>query len=133
MALKILIVDDEPMIHMLYKTHLQKEGFEPLCATTAAEGLEMARTAKPALIIMDVLMPGTTGLSTLRELKADGSIGHIPVVVMTAAVDRYVETSQEAKAAGAALFLTKPISPPQLIKEIKRLLEGEPPAHVEPV
>ncbi len=130
---KVLIVDDEPLIHLLYSRPIRNAGYEPLCAKTAAEGLDLARAEKPVVIIMDVMLPGTTGLSALRELKVDAEMKQIPVIVITAAVDRYVETSQEAAAAGAALFLTKPISPPQFVNEIKRLLEAAPPVGVDSV
>lgn len=129
MALKILLVDDEPLVHLLFRNHLENSGFRVLSAANADEALATARAERPALIVMDVMLPGTNGLAALRELKANPQLMAIPVIVVTAAVDKYHETSQEAAASGAALFLTKPISPAQLIKEIERLLNPPPPAN----
>jgi CheY-like chemotaxis protein len=122
MPTRVLIVDDEPLMHMLYKSHLEKAGYQLLSAKTGEEGLVMAKAEKPAVIIMDVILPGIDGLAVLRELKNEEATKNIPVIVITAAVSQqHHATRQEATAGGAALFMTKPISPAQLVSEIQKL------------
>jgi CheY-like chemotaxis protein len=117
---KILIVDDDPVVHMLYKRHLEKEGFELLMARNGVEALTVAAQSKPDLILMDVMMPAKDGLAALRELKQNESTRHVPVIVMTANVSEYNTSAQEAKIGGAEGLLTKPLSPAKLVAEVRR-------------
>jgi two-component system alkaline phosphatase synthesis response regulator PhoP len=119
---KILIVDDDPVVHMLYKRHLEKEGFELLTARNGVEALSVAAESKPDLIIMDVMMPAKDGLSALRELKQKVATRDVPVIVMTANVSQYSTSIEEAKLGGAAGLLTKPLSPAKLVEEVRRIL-----------
>ena len=122
MPLKVLIVDDEPLMHMLYKGHLEKAGYELISAKSGEEGLTMARSALPAVIVMDIMLIGMDGLAALRELKNDATTKDIPVIIITAAISQeHHATRQESIASGAALFLTKPIGPAQLVAEVQRL------------
>ena len=119
---KVLFVDDEALMHMLYKGHIEKAGYQLLSASSAEEGLVIAKTERPAVVIMDVILTGMTGLAALRELKLDDATKTIPVIVITAAISQqHHATRQEAIASGAASFLTKPIGPAQLVTEIQRL------------
>src|ERR1051326_77142 len=78
---------------------------------------KMAKRDLPRLIIMDVMMPGTDGLTALRELKKAEATKAIPVIVATANVEQHLAARQEAQFSGAAAFLTKPLSPAQLLSE----------------
>jgi CheY-like chemotaxis protein len=119
---KVLIVDDEVLMHLLYKSHIEKAGYQMISAKSGEEVLAIALAEKPAVIIMDVMLPGKNGLGVLRELKTDDRTKTIPVIVITAAVSQqHHATRQESVASGAALFMTKPISPAQLLNEISRL------------
>jgi CheY-like chemotaxis protein len=122
MTNKVLIVDDDPLMHLLYKRHLEGAGYELINASNAIEALEMAKRELPRLIIMDVMMPGTDGLTALRELKKAEATKAIPVIVATANVEQHLAARQEAQFSGAAAFLTKPLSPAQLLSEVKRLV-----------
>ena len=117
---KILIVDDEP--HMLRVTELsvKKGGYEVLLARDGRVAVALAGQAQPALIVMDLLMPELDGMQALRELKQNPATARIPVILLTSR--GHVVTRQEAESSGAALFLTKPFSPTQLLKEVQRLL-----------
>lgn len=119
---KILIVDDDPLVHMLYKRHLEREGFELLMARNGVEALAVAAETKPDLILMDVMMPTKDGLSALRELKQNEATRGVPVIVMTANVAQYNTSAQEAKIGGAERLLTKPLSPAKLVEEVRRIL-----------
>ena len=120
---KILIVDDEPIVHRLLQHHLERAGYELLAATNGREAIEMATREEPELIVMDVMMAEMDGLTALRRLKKDDDTKGIPVIMITA--NSHAVTRQESEAAGAALFLTKPFSPNQLLNEIKRLVPGK--------
>ncbi|MCC7274455.1 MAG: response regulator, partial [Alphaproteobacteria bacterium] len=101
---KILVVDDDPNVHNLLGAILAKEGFFAIHAYGGEEALEMARTERPALITLDVMMPKVNGWSVLTALKADADIGQIPVVMVTISDERGLGYSL-----GAAEFVTKPI------------------------
>lgn len=120
---KVLVVDDEPLIGLLYHRHIEKAGFHLLTASTAQDGLLMAQREAPALIIVDVILPQVDGLSLVRQLKAAESTKNIPTIVFTAVLlQEHFATAREASLSGATVFLTKPISPDRLVSEMKRLV-----------
>ena len=120
MPAKVLIVDDEPHMLRVTELSLRKGGFQLLVGRNGLEALEIAAREKPALVVMDVLMPELDGLEALRQLKQNPETAGIPVIMLTAR--GHVMTRQEAGESGAALFLTKPFSPTQLLQEVKRLI-----------
>jgi CheY-like chemotaxis protein len=120
---KVLVVDDEPLIGLLYHRHIEKAGFCLITASTAQEGLLIAQKEAPAVIIIDVILPQVDGLSLVRQLKAADATRNIPTIVFTAVtLKEYFETAREANQSGATIFLTKPISPDRLVSEMKRLV-----------
>jgi two-component system, OmpR family, response regulator len=121
MPAKILIVDDEPHMRRLIELSLQKGGFELVLGKDGREALELAAREKPALIILDVTMPGIDGLTALRQLRESSGASCPPVIMLTARGHQV--TRQQAEESGAALFLTKPFSPSQLLAEARRLIE----------
>jgi CheY-like chemotaxis protein len=110
---------------MLYKRHLEREGFELLTARNGVEALTAAAQTKPDLILMDVMMPTKDGLTALRELKQNQAMRDVPVIVMTANVSQYITSIEEAKLAGAQSLLTKPLSPAKLVEEVRRIFPKE--------
>ena len=121
---KILVVDDEPIVQRLLQHHLERAGHEMLTAANGREAIEIANRDDPELIVMDVMMAEMDGLTALRCLKKDSETKAIPVIMITA--NPHYVTKQESEAAGAALFLTKPFSPTQLMNEIRRLVPERP-------
>jgi CheY-like chemotaxis protein len=119
---KILIVDDDTLMHMLYRNHLERAGFQVLAAKNGREAVEVAARELPQLIFMDVMMPETDGLTALRELQKSDATKGIPVIVVTASLGEHNASRKEATTAGAAGFLSKPISPKQMLEEIRRQL-----------
>jgi CheY-like chemotaxis protein len=117
---KILIVDDDTLMHMLYRHHLERAGFQVLTAINGREAVEVATRELPQLIFMDIMMPEVDGLTALRELKKSDATKAIPVIVITANVSEYTASRQEATMCGAAGFLSKPLSPTQMLDEIRR-------------
>ncbi|HEU5072124.1 MAG TPA: response regulator [Verrucomicrobiae bacterium] len=124
MTPKILVVDDEPYMHVLMKHHLDRAGFETLKAVNGREAVSAASRDHPAAIVMDFMMEEMDGLTALKVLKADDATKDIPVIIVTA--NGHILTRQEAESSGAVLFLTKPFSPAKLMHEIRRLVP-EPP------
>ena len=117
--LKILVADDEIYMVRLLEMTLKKGGYEVVTCRDGAEALAISATAKPQLIVMDVMMPGLDGLSAIRQLKQNEATRSIPVVVLSS--KGHALTRVEAEAAGAALFLAKPFSPNQLLSEVKKI------------
>ncbi len=121
MAPRILVVEDNAVNLELLIALLEQEGCEVLVAETADAGLRLARTAQPALILMDVQLPGMTGYEATRHLKADPVTAAIPVIALTAlAMQGEVE---RAKAAGCVGYLTKPLDTQVLRDTLRQFLE----------
>jgi CheY-like chemotaxis protein len=123
MSNQVLVVDDDPLMHRLFKHHFERAGYQLLSATNGREALDIAAREHPGLIVMDVMMPEVDGLAALRELKKADDTKTIPVIVITA--NPLPVVSKESGNAGGAVFMTKPFSPAQLLKEIQRLLPLE--------
>jgi DNA-binding response OmpR family regulator len=120
-TIKILVADDEVYMLRLLEMTLKKGGYEVVSCRDGKEALTTAVTVLPQLIVLDVMMPGLDGLGALRQLKENPATKKIPVVVLSA--KGHALTRVEAETAGAALFLTKPFSPNQLLGEVKKILE----------
>ncbi|MGH6945769.1 MAG: response regulator [Kiloniellales bacterium] len=100
----VLVVDDDPIVLDLMRRFLTKEGFDVVTAEHGEEGLGLARSLKPAVITLDVLMPGLDGWSVLQELKADPELAAIPVLMLT-----IVDEKNKGYSLGASDYMTKPI------------------------
>src|SRR5947207_13869733 len=119
---KILIVEDDKKIVAALTTRLKAAGYEVLTAVNGLEGLKLAVTSKPDLIIMDVWMPGGVGLLIAERLKALG-LADVPVIFLTAS--HKSELWELAKQVEPAGFFEKPYDPKQLLAAIRcALAEG---------
>lgn len=116
----ILIVEDNEKNLKLVRDLLQFNGYETVEAMTAEEGIEMARTNRPSLILMDVQLPGMDGISALGHLRADSLTQEIPVVAITASV----MTTERKKIleAGFDGYQAKPLNIKEFIPAIKNVL-----------
>jgi PleD family two-component response regulator len=113
---RILVVDDDPDILQYVKMNLELEGFEAETASNGLEALEIATKHPPALVLMDVMMPGMDGLTTLRHLRNDPATSSVPVVMLTAralAKDRV-----KGLDLGADDYITKPFAVEELIARV---------------
>jgi len=126
MSLKVLIVDDDPLVHMLYSRPLIGAGYEVLTARDGIEALAVAARESPELVLMDVMMAGMDGLSALRELRRADATKQTPVIVITSNVTTHAAARREAELAGASGFLTKPFSPAQLLAEVTKHVPPAP-------
>lgn len=116
----ILIVEDNPSHMELAATLLGKFGYAVLKAGDAEEGLRLVRERHPDLVLMDVNLPGTDGLTATRQLKDDPATRDIPVVVQTSFVSEHPE--REILAAGAAGFIAKPYHYKEFLSAVQAAL-----------
>ncbi|PYJ08754.1 MAG: hypothetical protein DME25_00660 [Verrucomicrobia bacterium] len=121
MTKTILFADDDPLMHLLYKHHVEQAGYQWIGAKNGREALEAAAQQEPQLAVMDVVMPEMDGLSALVELKKTEATKAMPVIVMTSDPS-YAQRKREFTELGAAAFLTKPFSPAQLLEAVGRLV-----------
>lgn len=122
---KVLIADDEPAIVELVRYTLEAPDVEILEAGTGLQALEIARAARPDLVLLDVHMPGMTGIEVCRRLRQDPALADTCVVMLTAAGQE--GDRLQGRAVGADEYLTKPFSPLRLV-QIVRFLLAEAPA-----
>lgn len=116
----VLVVDDDPFIRKLIATTLEDvAGVELHEAGDGHEAVAQARAERPALVFLDVDMPGIDGIEVCRLLRGDADTSGATIVMLTAAHGDGVE--REAEEAGADLFLTKPFSPLDLLRLVDRL------------
>lgn len=116
---KILIADDEMTLRFLVLETLDDTQYELLEATDGNEALETARQLHPALILLDVAMPGLSGNEVCQQLKKDPATRDIIIIMLTA--HSQTKDRELAMAAGADHFMTKPFSPSQLIRLIEQV------------
>jgi CheY-like chemotaxis protein len=121
----VLIVDDFEDNRDMYASYLEFAGYRTAQAADGQEALDKAFKLKPAVIIMDLSLPGMDGWEATRRLKKDERTKSIPVVALTG--HALAGHSKGAKDAGCDAFVTKPCLPEDLVREIKRILgEGTP-------
>jgi two-component system alkaline phosphatase synthesis response regulator PhoP len=130
---KILLVDDEKDILEFLGYNLKKEGYEVFTARNGADAIKMARTEKPHLIILDVMMPKMDGIETCTEIKAIPELQNTIVIFLTARGEDYSQIA--GFEAGADDYITKPVKPKVLISRIKALLRRykEPEVQIEEI
>lgn len=119
---QIMIIDDSPTDTHLLKKMLEKNGYQTVTAQSGDEGIEVARRERPALILMDVVMPGLNGFQATRELTTNPETSAIPVIIVTRKdqkVDRVWGMRQ-----GARDYLTKPVNEGALMSLINDALSA---------
>jgi two-component system phosphate regulon response regulator PhoB len=117
---RILIADDESHIRRILQFNLERAGYEVLAVEDGKAALETALAEHPDLVILDVSMPGMTGLDVCRQLKTSRAVDSPPVFLLTA---RGQESDEQAgHAAGADRFFTKPFSPKEIVRELQNTL-----------
>ena len=120
MAKKALIVDDEQAIRELVRYHLEKEGLQCIEAQDGQAALDLARSERPDLLILDLMLPHVDGLEVCRMLKRNAATAHTAIIMLTAKaeeVDRIVGLE-----IGADDYVVKPFSPRELVARVKAVL-----------
>lgn len=125
MKKQILVVDDEQDLVNLVRYNLQKEGYDVLCAYQGSSVLEMVWAKKPALIILDLMLPDRSGVDICREIKSHPQMKTIPIIMLTA------RSSEDDRIrgfeAGAEDYVVKPFSPKELVLRVKAMLARTQP------
>ena len=127
---RILVVEDEPDIAALLAYHLTREGYRVETATTGQEGIAAVHRETPDLMVLDLMLPGVSGLDVLRSIRSEAATQDLPVLVLTArreADDRILGFQL-----GADDYLTKPFSPKELVLRVEAILRRSRQLPVEP-
>ena len=127
---RVLVIDDEAAIRLLCRVNLEAERMQVDEAADGRAGIEQARSTRPDVILLDVMMPGLDGWQVAEELIADERTKDIPIVFLTARAD--FRDRERGLEAGGIAYLTKPFNPVELAALIEDLLtrisRGEGPA-----
>lgn len=120
MGKKILITEDSPTVLEILKSVLEEEGYEVIAATDGQQALNLAKTDKPDLIVLDLMLPKIDGYKVCRMLKFDEKYKNIPIIMLTA---RTKESDENlGKEVGADAYIRKPFQPEVIIDQITKLL-----------
>lgn len=117
---KILLVEDNEMNRDMLSRRLLRKGFEVVIAVDGAQGVAMAQSERPQLILMDMSLPEIDGWEATRLIKSDELVKHIPVIALTA--HAMPSDKEKALEAGCDDYDTKPVELPRLLEKIERLL-----------
>lgn len=118
----ILIIEDHVLNRKLVRDVLGAKGYRTIESETAEEGIRLAREKKPDLILMDIQLPGISGIEAQRQLRDDAQTRSIPVIAITASV--MPKNRTDIVAAGFDNFVFKPISVAALLKTIRSILDA---------
>ena len=116
----ILIIEDNEKNRKLCRDVLQVKGYRTIESETAEEGLDLARSQTPALILMDIQLPGIDGVTAMKQLKADPDMKKIPIIAITASAMTNNRTAMLAE--GFDGYQTKPIALKDFLGEVDRVL-----------
>ena len=116
----VLLVEDDPVILRLLEVNFELEGFGVILAHDGAEGIDLAVSEQPDLVISDIMMPNVSGIELVAALKADERTAEIPIILLSAkAQSADVKAGMEA---GADDYVTKPFEPLDLVDRVNSLL-----------
>ena len=120
MSKRILVVEDHEDNRRILRDLLTSAGYETIEAVTGEDGVALADTHHPDLILMDIQLPGLDGYEVTRRIKANPALRHIPVIAVTS----YALSGDDvkARAAGCDAYVTKPFSPRALLAKVREFL-----------
>lgn len=117
---KILVVDDEPDVTELVAYHLKAKGFHVETLNDATSSISKARLYEPDLIILDIMMPGLSGIQICRILRTDENLSKVPIIFLTAKAEAHDRI--EGLESGADDYISKPFSPKELVLRVESIL-----------
>jgi CheY-like chemotaxis protein len=117
----ILIVEDHEKNRKLVRDVLQAKGYRTVEAETGEDGLRMARELRPALVLMDIQLPGMDGIEAFRQLRSDPATRSIPVLAVTASA--MTHSRQQILAAGFDGYQSKPINVKEFLEAVRAMLD----------
>ena len=118
----ILIVEDNDKNMKLVRDVLQVKGYRTLEAGTAEDGIRLAASHKPDLVLMDIQLPGMNGIEALGVLRANPDTAHIPVIAVTASVMQ--QDRKQITEAGFDAYIGKPINMKEFLQSVREMLEA---------
>lgn len=123
MSKRILVIEDQEDNRRILRDLLTSASYEMIEAVTGEEGVTLAETQRPDLILMDIQLPGLDGYEATRRIKANPALRQIPIIVVTS----YALSGDDVKAreAGCDAYVTKPFSPRALLAKIREYLPSE--------
>lgn len=121
----VLVVDDDPDARELLRRHLQRSGYAVRVAANGEEAMQLARTLRPDVVTLDVLMPQMDGWAVLSAMKEDAALAEIPVIMAT-----IVDNQSIAFSLGATDYLIKPIDRDRLVRAVEKCCPSGAPRHV---
>jgi len=122
---KILVVDDDPDLVETVSMMLESRNYDVIPAYGGMEGLKKARSEKPDLVVLDVMMPDKDGFEVCKEMKADPQLAGIPVLLLTAVASKISETRYTTRMGmetEADDYVAKPVEPEEIVRRVERLL-----------
>lgn len=119
---KLLVADDEPNIVISLEYLMKREGYDVLVATDGNQALEAIQREQPALVLLDVMMPGKTGFEVCQAVRADPALDGVRILMLTAK-GRETDVSK-GLALGANAYMTKPFSTRELVQKVAEMLGG---------
>jgi two-component system response regulator MtrA len=117
----VLIVDDEMSNTQLFGMMLELEGYRPVAASDAPTALEALRQQTPDVMIVDVMLPGASGLDLCRKVRTELGLADLPIVIVSA--KSQLADVQAGIAAGATVYLTKPVTKAELLGAVRQAVE----------
>lgn len=117
--MRILIVEDQDSIRNMILALVSARGHDVTAVNTGTKALDVAATAPPDVVLLDVMLPGHDGIEVCQRLRQDPNTRKVPVVIISALTDD--ESKNKASRAGANAYFTKPFSPTALLGELERL------------
>jgi len=113
---RVLVVDDHPKVLKFIAIDLRLRGYDVITVCSGEEALEQVKSAKPDIMLLDIIMPGMDGFEVLRQLRC---FSQLPVITFSASASNYNDAIQ----LGANDFLAKPFQPDEMIKRIQALID----------
>ena len=129
MLANILLVEDEKSIITLIKYNLEKEGFKVFCSETGEDALKIIKEKIPDLVILDWMLPDTSGIDVCRQIKIDKKLKNIPVLILTAKGEP--DDKIKGLEVGADDYVTKPFNNKELLLRVKSLIKRSKPSLLE--
>lgn len=116
----VLLIEDEPNIIEAIRFLLTREGWQVEAHSNGADAVELVRRVRPDLVILDMMLPGKSGMDILRELRAIGELAGLPVLMLTARGQS--RDRDMAEKAGVSRFMTKPFSNAEVLAAVRDLV-----------
>jgi two-component system cell cycle response regulator DivK len=124
MSKTVMVVEDNELNMRLFNDLLEAQGYKVVKTSRGLEAIDLARTHKPDLVLMDIQLPEVSGLEVIRWMKEDDGLSHIPIIAVTAFAMKGDE--ERIRAGGCEAYLSKPISVAKFLETVRRFLSDNP-------